>query len=79
MLGRKRSLVIIWSTIGFALAGLALGVMAQVASMIPDLAGGGHATGGKHFNFMILGTLVGAALGFLIGLWRWRAMGKRVD
>ena len=79
MHGLKRALVIVGATLGCASAGFSLGALVQAASMVPGLAGGGHAVGGEHTNFMVIGALAGAAFGLLVGWWVSRAMGRRGD
>lgn len=49
-------------------SGFVIGAVLNVLSALPALAGGGHAVGGEHTNWIPIGAGVGAALGAVLAI-----------
>ena len=60
--GAKCALWLAW-VLGGAGSGTVIGTVLNVLSALPALAGGGHAVGGEHTNWIPIGAGIGAALG----------------
>jgi hypothetical protein len=63
-----RALFALAALVGFTGCGFLVGTVASVVDAIPDLAGGGHATGGHHFDYGSFGAIAGAVLGVIMGI-----------
>ena len=72
-----RTLIALSIFAGGAFAGFSIGVAIMVASAIPDLAGGGHATGHPHTDYGVPGAWIGAIVGLASAVIMWRVTGKK--
>lgn len=61
--------LVILGPLGGTASGFVLGTFANVLSALPALAGGGHAVGGAHTNYIPIGAVLGAVVGLAVGVW----------
>ena len=68
-----RILILVLMSLSLIGGGFALGALGQVLSALPDLAGGGHATGGHHSVApLVIGTGGGVVAAVVSGILFWR-------